>query len=396
MTTTTRSAPSFRLDAASVGFVACFVAAAAMAGWMSVAINRERTCALQESPGVDLCPRVSPGSAEEIETLRARIAHDPGDSNAYTALALADTSQRHDPLVEIASRLAPREPNLLLHRAAAAFQRQDWAAAAAPLVELADRRETPAAVKALSSLVTSGQGALLEPYLTPGSLWLPRVLAYMRDAGAPFSSALPLVVRALQRGVLEPQAVRGYMRQLKAQGAWADAYGLWLSLHGKQLPALFNGSFDHAFELDGFDWEMPDTGAPRRAGVIVERRRIEGRGGVLELQFTGRTIALPIVRQHLFLGPGRYVLRGEFMGRHMRAEDALRWNVRCRAGSAGMSEPLTNADGLWRKFEFAFALRHDCGLVATLELQTASGADAALGGRGRASFDALTLERTGP
>jgi hypothetical protein len=396
MTTTTRPAPSFRFDAVSLGFVACFVAAAAMVGWMSIAINRERTCALGESPGVDLCPRVSPGSVAEIEMLGARIAHDPGDANAYTALALADTSPRHDALVEIASRLAPREPNLLLHRAAAAFQRQDWAAAAGPLVELVDTRESPAAAKALAWLVASERGALLEPYLRPGSQWLPRVLAAMRDVGAPFSSALPLVVHALQRGALEPQAVRGYMSQLKAQGAWADAYGLWLSLHGKQLPALFNGGFDRAFEADGFDWELPDAAAPRRAGVIVERRRIEGRGGVLELQFTGRAIALPIVRQHLFLGPGRYVLRGEFMGRRMRAEDALRWNVRCRGGSAGMTEPLSNTDGLWRKFEFTFVLRADCGLVAALELQTASGTDAALGGRGRAAFDAFTLERTGP
>src|SRR5204862_2071668 len=113
--------------------------------------------------GVDLCPHVSPGSAAEIEMLRARIAHDPGDTNAYTALALADMSRQHDLLVEVASRLAPREPNLLLHRAAAAYQRQDWAAAVPPLVELADGRDTPSAVKALAAMVTAGQGVLLEP-----------------------------------------------------------------------------------------------------------------------------------------------------------------------------------------------------------------------------------------
>lgn len=387
------AALALRPDAASLGFLACCAAAVLIAGWMSVGVNRERTCTLQEGPSAGLCAPPAPGSAAEIEALRARIARNPGDANAYIGLALADRSAGHDGLVELASGMAPRDPNLLAHRANAALARQDWRGAVAPLVELADQRDVLIAQKALASLVAIGQGALLEPYLTPGSRWLPRMLGQMRGSGQPFSGALPLVVRAQQRGVLDAETVRSYVRDLKAQGAWADAYALWLSLHGKTLPALFNAGFDRAFELDGFDWEVPSSGPIRRAGAIVERRRAEERGSVLELQFTGRRIQLPIIRQYLFIGPGRYRLRGDHLTRQFRMEDGLRWTVRCGASMVAASPAIRESGGLWRPFAFEFNVPANCGLVASLQLETVMPADAALGARGRVSFDAFELER---
>jgi hypothetical protein len=385
------------LATASVGFAASCVGAALIVGWMAVGINHERSCAQQESPAASFCaPVPASGSPEEARMLRAHIARNPGDAGAYVALALADRSPSHDELVSVASQLAPREPNLLLHRAAAALDRRDWAAAVPPLVELADRRDAAPAAKSLANLVAMGQGRLLEPYLTPGNRWLERMLAQMRTADTPFSSALPLVIRALQLGVLDGETVRRYVRDLKAQGAWADAYALWLSLHGQALPALFNGSFDHAFELDGFDWEIPASGPARRAGVIAERRRSEGRGGVLELKFTSRAIQLPMVRQYLFIGPGRYRLAGDYMTRQFRIENGLQWTVRCGARSAGASVPMQDTGGLWRPLDFVFTVPADCGLVASLQLETAAPADAALGARGRVSFDGFQLEKVAP
>jgi hypothetical protein len=386
-----------RLDAAAFGFFASCIAAAAMIGWMALNVNHERTCALGESVGHDFCAPPAPGSAAEAEMLRARIARNPGDANAYTALALADTSERHDELVAIASQLAPREPNLLLHRAAAALDQRDWAAAVPPLVELADRRDLAGASSSLAYLVSIGQAQLLEPYLTPGSQWLQRMLAQMRAAGASFSGALPLVIRALQRGVIDAETVRSYVRDLKAVGAGGDAYALWLSLHGKSLPILYNASFDRDFELDGFDWEAPSANTPaRRVGVTVERRRAEERGSVLDLSFTGRPVGLPILRQYLFTGPGHYRLHGDYRGREFRMEDGLVWAVRCGKDSAGLSAPLRDTGGLWRTFEFDFKLPADCGMVASLQLETANPADATLGARGRMFFDNFSLERTGP
>jgi len=390
------STASLRLDTtASFGLLAASAAVAIALGAAVIATNVERTCTLRESIGTGLCTPPAPGGSAEVDQLRARIARNPGDATAYTELALSDRSAQRDKLIDTASQLAPREPNLLLHRAAAAFDRRDWQAAVPPLIELADARDVPIAVKSLAYLVGQGQAPLLEPHLTPGSRWLQRMLAQMRETGTPFRDALPLVVRALQLGVLDSETVGGYVRDLKAQGSWADAYALWLSLHGREQPLLFNGSFDHAFEIDGFDWEIPGSAPARRAGAVVERRRTEERGSVLDVQFTGRAIELPVVRQYLFIAPGRYRLKGEYMARQFRSEAGLRWAVHCASTSIAPGSELIDTGGLWRRFDVEFSVPADCGMVASLQLETASATEAALGARGHVSFDAFELERTG-
>jgi hypothetical protein len=262
-----------------------------------------------------------------------------------------------------------------------------------PLVELADKRDVALAVDALAWLAQNGHGPLLEPYVTPGSHWLPRVVARLRGAGLPLAGALPLVIRAAQLGVIDADTARQYVRELKAARAWGDAYALWLSLHGKSVPLLFNAGFDTTFELDGFDWEVP---APaRRPGVVIERRRAEQRGAVLDLNFTGRPMTLPIVRQYLFIAPGRYRLRGDVLARQFRMEGGVVWAVRCDTALAGASPPLRDTLGLWRTFEFEFTVPAGCGAVASLQLETPAPADAMLGARGRVSFDAFSLERIG-
>jgi len=378
-----------RFDGVTLGFIACTIGAAAIVAWMSVSVNIERSCAAREN----LLPACAQPS---IDALRARIARDPGDANAYTQLALSDHSASRQRMLEIASRLAPREPNMLLAQAAAAMEREDWAAAVTPLVELADQRDVAVAAQALAALVQDGHADLLLPHLRAHTTWLQHTILQMRARGVPLSGALPLVIRAAQLGIVDVETVREYVRDLKARGAWADAHALWMSMHGTSVPLLFNASFDHAFELNGFDWEVPPAGTTRRAGVVVARRRAEQRGAVLELQFNARPIAQPIVRQYLFIAPGRYRLHGDYLGRQFRMEQGLVWIVRCASNaSAGMSTPLRDTLGLWQPFEFEFKVPADCGTVASLQLETSTPGDAALGARGRMSFDAFSLERTG-
>ena len=388
-------AAPLRVLANTAIFSVCCAAATLLAG-ASLSANRERTCSLQESLGASMCVQPAPGSAAESDTLRARVARNPGDANSLAAFALGDRSPRRAGMLAVALQLAPRDPNLLLQRASVAFQRHDWTAAVAPLIELADRRDVPLAAQSLAYLVGIGEGDLLAPYLTRGSAWLPRVLVQLRASGAPVSTALPLTLRASQLGVIDEDAVRAYMRELKAAGAWGDAYALWLSLHGRSQPILYNGSFDQPFEPDGFDWEV-DTSAPaRRAGVFAARRRSDERGGVLELKFTGRAIAVPIVRQYVFIAPGRYRVRGEYVSRQFQSEGGLMWSLRCEKGMAGQSQPLRDTAGEWRGFDFELDVSPGCGLVGSLQLEPATDSGATLGARGTMTFNALTLERRGP
>ncbi|MES3001706.1 MAG: hypothetical protein V4787_13515, partial [Pseudomonadota bacterium] len=81
------SLPS-RAPAATLLALAGFLAAA-LVGWLCVRVNIERACTTQDTPYLPLCPAIAPGSAADVAGLRARIAANPGDANAYVRLALA-------------------------------------------------------------------------------------------------------------------------------------------------------------------------------------------------------------------------------------------------------------------------------------------------------------------
>jgi len=191
------------------------------------------------------------------------------------------------------------------------------------------------------------------------------------------------------------QTIQAYIRALKADGKWADAYGLWLAQQRGPTPLLYNGSFDQPFQPDGFDWEVTPV-LPSLAGASVSQRGMSNRGRVLEIEFTGRPVAIPILRQYVFTAPGKYLLRGRYKASRLRMEQGLAWTVRCTDARsakalAGRSEGLQDTVGAWRSFQFAFAIPHDCGLVASVQLETFAPYEATAGFKGRASFDGLEL-----
>lgn len=360
--------------------------------WQCIASNIERSCVAGDAPALDLCRSAPPGD------LRSRIAANPGDANAYVQLALANPAAPDAGALRAAQRLAPNDPGMLALQASLAWQRQDWAGAVGPLVQLAEYRDLAQPPLALARLIGAGHDALLAPHLQRGSRWFTRVLLNMPQAQVPLSSALGLIAQALKAGVLDDGAVRGYVRQLKAAGEWVDAYSLWLALHGKGLAAIYNAGFDQPLDSDGFDWEVTPAGPPARAGAIVQRRTGEQRGGILDIRFTGRRMSLPLVRQYLFLGAGRYRVRGEYMAHRLREPQSLAWVLQCTAtrASVGRSPALGDTAGAWRPFEFEFAVPPGCGAVSSLQLETFDAANAALGASGQMAFDAFTLERLRP
>jgi hypothetical protein len=381
--------------------LALLLAAATVAGllgWMAVHVNLKRGCTTQDTPYLDLCQRPDAGSAADVADLRARIAANPGDANAYVLLALASRDFPDATPLRVAAQVAPHQPSVLMLEAAAALNHGDWAQAVPPLVQLVEHRENRTAAQILAGLVAGGQGALLAPSVAPGTHWLPRVLWEMPQTHASVSVALPLVVRGLKAGVLGTDAIRNYTRALKGAGAWTDAYSLWLALQGHALPVLFNAGFDDPFQPDGFDWEVVPGGPPSRAGALIERKGAEERGAVLEVRFTGRALPVPMVRQYLFLGPGTYRLRGEYMSRQLRIDQGLAWTVQCTSAKApaGRSAPLMDTGGQWQRFTFDLTVPPACGAAASLQLETQSPSEAALGARGRVAFDAFSLEKLAP
>lgn len=378
------------------------VAAAGGLIWLGVSTHMQRACTVMDTPYLPLCTAVAAAShAERQARLRAYLADNPGDSGAWIQLTNLQTGPQTGPieqaLFRAASTLAPTEPNVLMWRAGQALADDELPKATELLVQLVEHRRKREAIEQLARIVASAEdaAALLRPHLPTASRWLPPVLASLVALKLPLASALPLLAEASAKGTVPQQTIQAYTRALKADGKWADAYGLWIAQQKGPTPLLYNGSFDRPFQPNGFDWEV--TPVPRsRAGAVVSQRGIANRGQVLEIQFTGRSLATPVLRQYVFAAPGKYLLRGHYMGSKLRMEQGLAWSARCinthsRNALAGRSDALQDTAGVWKPFQFSLQIPPDCGLVVSVQLETFAPFEATAGFKGRASFDGIEL-----
>jgi len=374
--------------------LAGIVTAAALV-WLSATVHLERACVLLDTPYLPLCPETV-SDAEQGRALRARIAANPGDSGAWVALTHLERGGPGNALLRAAFILAPTDPNVLMWRVGEALSAGQLPQAVELLVQLIEHRGKGEAVQALTNIVATGEGApLLRPHLARAGRWLPQVLASLAAMKLPLTSAQPLVAEAWAQGAITRQTLQTYIRALKADEKWVDAYALWLTQQQGPTPLLYNGLFDQPFQPDGFDWEVTPALASR-AGALVSQRGRGNRGQILEIQFTGRPLAVPIIRQHVFAAPGRYLLRGQYMGSRLRTEQGLAWAVRCSSRSAaaplaGRSIGLADTAGAWKSFQFSVAIPSDCGTVVSLQLETLAPFEASVGLKGVAAFDALEL-----
>lgn len=359
-------------------------------------VHLRNACAELDTPYLALCPD-APTEPEEIRgELRDRLARNPGNGNAWTQLLANESLEGARTVLPGATLAAPNNHNVARWRAMQALEAGRLEEGMGMLVQILRHRRSPETAGVVAQIAATPDGlALLRPHLPSATEWLPKVLQASRALKQAPSDLLPLVVAAIERGGLPAQDRQSYMRALKQSGQWLDAYGLWVAQHKDQVPLLYNPSFDQRMEQDGFDWEF--TRVPRsRAGVLVNQDPIARRGLVLEVEFTGRRFASPVVRQYLFAPPGNYRLRGDYMVSKLRSEEGLAWTVACTGNRtvAGRSEPLKDTGGAWRSMEFDFQVRPDCGAVVSLQLEPAGAYEAATGIKGRAAFDAFSLTRT--
>jgi hypothetical protein len=369
--------------------------------WYGATTHLQRSCVLLDTPYLPLCPEALPDSdPRRIEQLRERLRANPGDSGAWVDLASLAPDESRDALLHAVAVLAPSDPNSLRLRARQALAANQMELATDLLVKMTEHHlggEEPPQL--LARLLSSSEGmTLLRPHLTAGSHWVPQVLGSLVALKLPLEAGFPLLAEAAAKGLVARATLQSFVRSLKAAGSWADAYGLWVSQQRQPVPVLFNGGFDKRFQPDGFDWEVTPVSLGR-AGALVAQRTLSGHGPVLEIQYTGRAVAMPVIRQFMFIAPGRYAMTGKYMTDKLRMEQGLAWAVRCTDGAralAGRSEPLQDTAGVWRNFQFEFNVPAGCGTTASLQLETFAPFEAATGFTGKSSFDGLELRPLGP
>jgi hypothetical protein len=388
---------------ARVLLMAAAVAVAIWFGYVSYRVNLERSCLVDDWPKFEFCADVMPvDPVRAVPILRNRISRNPGDSSAYLTLALLAAKPgtlgglNEAAVIQAARDLAGTQPKLLYLVADKAIQRQDWLQVVDVMVNLVEDRKDGLAAQTLARVIGAGVAdAALRDHLKQSSTWLAPTIGQMPAAGVPMLKAMPLIVQALPLGLVTPDLALDVIRSLKAGGAWNDAYALWARMLNRPVDLIYNGGFEEAFIRDGFDWELKDI-APTRAGVLVAQPQTDGHGRVLELDFTGKTIEMPIIRQVTLLS-GRYRFSGQFMSRKLRSSEGLTWIFSCVATAKefARSAALSDTGGQWQSFSVELAVPSDCGPAVTVQLQTMATYEAVSGIKGLALFDNLKLSRQG-
>jgi hypothetical protein len=368
--------------------------------WSGLYRHLERSCLVDEWPNLPYCQSVKPADpSEAARVLRARIDRNPGDSASLLALAVITQGPNPPPglnevaIIAAARKFSGNHPQLLYVLANKAIQQKDWPKAAEIMVRLVETRNDQKAAAFLASLAGSGLADdALQALLKPGGTWIARSLPLLPQVGVPTVRALPLIRQAMGMGLINTDISLGFIRELKAGGQWYDAYALWARLLNRPVDLLFNGSFETGFVRDGFDWETKEVRASR-AGVLLSQPQVEGHGRVLQLDFTGRPIDLPMLRQVILIDR-TYRLKGQFMARKLRVNEGLAWVFSCVATKKEIarSAPLKDTAGNWQNFSVTVSVPAGCGDAIALELQTQAPYESIAGVAGTASFDNLQLE----
>jgi hypothetical protein len=362
---------------------------------VAVQVHRQRACTLGEWPEWNGCPVGA--AVPQGDALRAQIARNPGNAGAYLALAVQAAGADQESTLRAAAAVAPNDINVLRLSALRALEQGRVEDAVPHLVLLTEHYHhySPQSAEVLAQLLADGRGArLLRPHLQSASRWPAAVLQQMLHLRLALGPLLPLVLEGSPRKMLSDADLGRMAARLQENGEWMEAYALWVARHGGSAPLLFNAGFDLPFEADGFDWEVRRQPASR-SGARVDRRAFPGRGSVLQAQFTGRALAPPLAQQFLYLAPGIYRIRGEYMTRSLRSERGLAWVARCTRASArdaGRSDALRETGGHWMNFQLTLRVAPDCGPVVKLQLETFDPLEATTGLTGQASFDAFVLD----
>lgn len=133
------------------------------------------------------------------------------------------------------------------------------------------------------------------------------------------------------------------------------AYNAWLQFlppsRLENLGLLTNANFEIKPNGLPFDWEFRE-GVNALAEIVPLNSGGVGRG--LHIGFGEGRIKFPVVRQVLYLAPGRYRLEGKLHGA-ISGKRGLRWQLRCLYEGArvlGETEMLMGRTEQWRVFSF--------------------------------------------
>ena len=208
---------------------------------------------------------------------------------------------------------------------------------------------------------------LLQPITDEPPNWWPAFFSYaLREAVSIDTPRQLMNMRqASPTHALTDAERAAYIARLRTAGLVGEAYLQWVnSLDADTIGSLgylFNGTFEKEFSNVGFGWFV---NPPRNSGIRITTSNTYGVGDkeALSLRFSGKRVRFNHMYQHLYLGPGNYVLTGRARPDKLKARRGLQWYVYCGVGASGTlgESELFVGTGDWRSFEFNIDVPDDC------------------------------------
>lgn len=397
-------APAPGWTPARMAIMAVLVVVAVWLGWKAWTVNITMSCWKDEWPHLAVCEEINGRTVpEKIARLRERLAENPGDTVALVNLMVyahqPDAPKDVDPkaLLEQARKAAPQQGDVLRLTVYHALNEGRPGEAIEPLTRLSRYHHDADATRTLAEMILAAPGneqigTALIAAAKADTGWLDRVLRALPAAKVPTAMAMPLVNELVAQNTLTPKLGLALIRQLKAENQWMEAHALWMRLWNKPLPLLFNGGFDQAFVSGGFDWEVPGNN-DHRGGALVSLAGRKGKGQVLRVEFNGKRMGSPIIRQYLMLPPGRYRFTGTQQSTELRSDKGLAWVFGCAADKRELVRipGLKSTGREWKPMEATLEVPQDCGFGVVLTLQPEADYEARTGMRGEMVFDDFAL-----
>ena len=380
---------------------------AGLLAWKIWSHNLTMLCADRQWPWPVFCADTAsqePTTREQVSAFQARIARNPGDGLAYAELArfaalpAQDTGLDGSKLLSAAQAVAPHHRYVLQATAMSALASQNWSEGVDALVRLSELFNDSESHRVLGALLAASQDdpavrEALRTRVNGDARWLEKALRTLPAQQLSVSSAMQLLGPLAAQGQMSTELGRLLMKSLKQEGQWLEAHAIWLSLWKRPLGLLFNGDFERVLIADAFDWETGEPDGPK-AGARLSQPGMGTRGQVLRIQFTGKPLRPPVLRQHLILPPGSYRLTGDYRADNLRTEGGMSWVVRCASDpqrELARSDPLKPTSRAWRSFAFEVDMPSGACLGVELALLPQAAVESRTGLRGEMLLDRLSM-----
>jgi hypothetical protein len=376
------------------------VLAVLVLAWASWQHHGQQLCVTQEWPAAWLCSAKPETPQHKKTRLLEQIRVNPGDSSAWIELAnLArevgePSGLPAQALLEQATRLAPEDRLVQSMQAVSTYAKGDKAQAVRWLIRLVQDNQDNWAASKLALLMQDPQAVqAMMPHVQAGERWLTPVVDAMRQTQVPVVHVMPLVIRALNIKALSPALALQLLTELKTQGNWLEAHAVWTAWLGRAVTLIYNGDFEEPIMDAGLDWEFTPV-QPSKAGALVEQVDALGHGGVLSVEFNGKPMPTPLLRQYVVQLGGRFRLTGQYRSTQLNGRDGLVWAVVCTntGEEVARSPAMKSTAGQWETWSLDMALPSTCGRAVSVQLQTALLSESLTGLRGNLLLDSLTLE----